>query len=380
MTARLPRALHPGAWWLWALGLATAASRTANPLLLGLVLAVAGFVVVSRREDAPWSRSYAVFLRLGLAVIAIRVVAHALFAPAVPGGHVLVTLPSVTLPDWLAGVRVGGDVTAETVVAAAYDGLRLATMLACLGAANALANPKKLLKAMPGAVYEAGVAVVVAMSVTPQLVGSVGRVREARRLRGRPYKGIRGLRGLAMPVLQGALDRAITLAAAMDSRGYGRAADRSRRVRRATAVLTLGGLVGVCLGLYGVLDPTRSGGAGLPVLVVGLVAAGGGLALGGRRVARTRYRPDPWRWPEWVVGATGVLAGAVLWVASAHDPALWPTVTPWVWPTLPLVPAAAVLGALLPAWVAPQLPRPSTAEDAGTVAPDATSPRTGVAA
>ena len=29
-----PRWLHPGAWWLWALGLATAASRTTNPLLL----------------------------------------------------------------------------------------------------------------------------------------------------------------------------------------------------------------------------------------------------------------------------------------------------------------------------------------------------------
>src|ERR671939_669735 len=25
-------ALHPGAWWLWALGLGTAASRTTNPL------------------------------------------------------------------------------------------------------------------------------------------------------------------------------------------------------------------------------------------------------------------------------------------------------------------------------------------------------------
>ena len=379
MTARLPRPLHPGAWWLWALGLATAASRTTNPLLLGLILAVAGFVVASRREDAPWSRSYGVFLRLGLAVIAIRVVAHALFAPADPGGHVLFTLPSVTLPDWLAGVRLGGPVTAETVVAAAYDGLRLATMLACLGAANALANPKRLLKTMPGAVYEAGVAVVVAMSVTPQLVGSVGRVREARRLRGRPYKGVRGLRGLAMPVLQGALDRAITLAAAMDSRGYGRAPGRSRRVRRTTAALTLGGLVGVCLGLYGVLDPTRTGGAGLPVLAVGIAAAVGGLVLGGRRVARTRYRPDPWRWPEWVVSATGVLAGAALWVSAAHDPALAPTVTPWVWPTLPPLPTAAVLVALLPAWVAPPVPRPPAVVEPST-APDAATRREGVAA
>ena len=38
---RLPRALHPLAWWLWALGLTVAASRTTNPLLLGAVLGVA---------------------------------------------------------------------------------------------------------------------------------------------------------------------------------------------------------------------------------------------------------------------------------------------------------------------------------------------------
>ena len=32
--ARLPRDLHPVAWWVWALGLATAASFTTNPLVL----------------------------------------------------------------------------------------------------------------------------------------------------------------------------------------------------------------------------------------------------------------------------------------------------------------------------------------------------------
>ena len=35
------RDLHPLAWWVWALGLAAAASRTTNPLLLGLVIGVA---------------------------------------------------------------------------------------------------------------------------------------------------------------------------------------------------------------------------------------------------------------------------------------------------------------------------------------------------
>jgi len=52
---RLPRVLHPVAWWIWALGLATAASLTTNPLLLALVLGVAGIVVAARRTDAPWA-------------------------------------------------------------------------------------------------------------------------------------------------------------------------------------------------------------------------------------------------------------------------------------------------------------------------------------
>ena len=79
---------------MWALGLATAASRTTNPLLLGLIVAVAGWVVSRRRPDAPWARSYAVFLRLGLLVIAIRV-AFTVVLGAGAGTHVLLTLPEM---------------------------------------------------------------------------------------------------------------------------------------------------------------------------------------------------------------------------------------------------------------------------------------------
>ena len=50
-----PRNLHPGAWWLWAIGLAAAASRTQNPVPL-LILAVAGLVVSARRSP-PRGRS-----------------------------------------------------------------------------------------------------------------------------------------------------------------------------------------------------------------------------------------------------------------------------------------------------------------------------------
>ena len=346
------RSLHPGAWWVWASGLATAASRTTNPLVLGLILAVAGYVVAARRTRAPWARAYGFYLKMGLVVVAIRVVFAAVFGAPVPG-RVLVHLPGLTLPHWAAGVRLGGDVTLEGVLGAAYAGLQLATMLACVGAANALANPRRLLRAVPGALYEVGVAVVVALSFSPQLVEGIGRVRAARRLRGRPHTGLRGLRGVAMPVLEGALERSVDLAAAMDARGFGRgAADPGSR--RRSGALTLAGLLGVCAGLYGLLDAESPAALGLPVLVAGAAVAAGGLALGGRRATRSRYRPDHWGALEWAVAGSGVVAAlGVIVGAALDDAALAPATSPLVAPALPVVPMLAVLVALLPAWLAP---------------------------
>ena len=268
----LPRHLHPGAWWLWALGLATAASRTTNPLLLALVVAVAGYVVVARRSATPWAGAYGVFLRLGLVIVVIRVLMGAVFG-VTQGTTVLFTLPDLPLPGWFSGVRLGGPVTAETAVAALYDGLRLAAVIICVGAANALVTPTRLLRCVPAALYEVGVAVVVALTLAPQLIRSAGRVREARRLRGRAERGFKALRGIAVPVLEGALEHSLELAAAMDSRGYGRRATVHPAVRRAASALTLSGLLGVCAGLYGLLDAGSPPLLGLPLLGLGLALA-----------------------------------------------------------------------------------------------------------
>lgn len=356
--ARAPRsaragALHPGAWWIWALGLGTAASRTTNPLLLALLIGVAGYVVATHRSDAPWARSYTAFVKLAGAVLLIRLVFAVVLGSPVPGTHVIVTLPELPLPHWTQGIRVGGRVTAEGVVFALYDGLKLATLLVCVGAANALANPARLLKSLPGALYEAGVAVVVALTFAPHLIADAQRLRAARRLRGRPDRGVRGLLHVGLPVLEGALERSVALAAAMDARGYGRTAQVPPAVRRTTGALTLGGLLGVCAGTYGLLT-AEGGGYGLPVLLAGVAAALGGLWLGGRRSLRTRYRPDTWGVRAWLVAGSGVAVAALMILAASSDPAaLRPGVVPLVAPGLPLGPAAAVLLGLLPAFVAP---------------------------
>ncbi|KND26752.1 cobalt ABC transporter permease [Streptomyces europaeiscabiei] len=370
---RLPRTLHPVAWWIWALALATAVSRTNNPLLLFLVLAVLGYVITLRRTDAPWARGFTYYLYLALTVVAIRVVFRAVFATGItPHDHYLFSLPRIPTPDWYAGIQLGGPVSLEAVLSAATDGLRLACMLCCIGAANTLANPKRALRVLPGALYELGVAVTVSISVAPQLVQSVQRVARARRLRAGRNKGLKALRGIVVPVLEDALERSLRLAAAMDSRGYGRAGSATPRSRRLTGALMLLGMCGLCAGAYGLLDATAPKLLGLPALAVGSVLCLAGLRLGGRRVTRTTYRPDPWRFAEWAVASCGVLSAVLLFVNVGYNPAeLNPSIYPLSWPTLPLVPAAAILLAGAAGFLAPPPSAPT---------PYITAPRTEEAA
>jgi len=353
---RLPRLLHPAAWWGWAIGLAMAASRTTNPLLLALVVAVAGYVVAARRELGAAS-PFGAFLRLGLFVITLRVLFQALLGSGVPGHTVLLTLPEVPLPLGSSGVRLGGPVTLEGVLVAAHDGARLAAVLACIGAANALASPRRLLRYVPATLYEVGTALVVALTYAPQLVEDAQRVRAARRLRGHAGRGPRELARLAVPVLDSALERSLDLAASMESRGYGRSVFRDARSRRRATALTLAGLCGVVAGVYGLLDGGSAPLLGLPLLVAGSTAAAASLAVGARRDPRSRYRPDPWAAPEWIVLASGLAAGGLVLVAAQRAvPGIVLQTSPAVWPTLPALPTLGLLLGLLPAWLSPMPP------------------------
>ncbi len=343
VTTRL--STHPLAWWAWALGLAAAASRTTNPLLLLLIVAVAAFVVAARRPMSTWARGFRAYLIFGMVVVAIRTVFHIVLGGGY-GETVLVQLPEIVLPEWSAGIRIGGAVTAEGLVGAVYDGLRLATLLVCVGAAVTLADPRRLLKSLPGALYEAGLVVVVAVSMAPALIESAVRVRRARALRGTPARGLRAFRSIAMPVLDQALGRAVALAAAMDARGYGRVGTLTARARRATVVLLLGGLLGLCLAAYGLLDEATPLSVAIPALVVGVAASVTGLVVGSRRMVRSRYRPDRFDLRSIAVAVCGLIVVALFFLTGfgvSH-----PSTLPLVWPKLDWLPVLGLAVAALP--------------------------------
>jgi len=349
----LARDLHPVAWWTWAIGLAVASSATTNPWVQLLLVAVTVLVVAACRSDHPWSRSFRLYLTLGAAIVVLRVGWRLLVGGSYPGVVVL-DLPRVPLPDWVLGISLLGPVTREALLAGLYDGLRLATIVICVGAANSLANPKRLLRSLPPALHEVGTALVVAVTVLPQLTASLARVRAAQRLRAGEDRRVRGLRRLLVPVLEDTLERSLALAAGMDTRGYGRAGPASPAQRRTTGTLMATGLVGVLVGTYLTLDRTIPQTPARLLLVIGVLLAVAGLVVSGRRVPRTRYRPDPWLVPETLVAASGLTTAAVgLWVAHHQVPIAFPDVT-----SVPQVSLVLLLGALVGALAALVAPPP----------------------
>lgn len=345
-----PRTLHPGAWWLWALGLGAAATRTTNPVPLLLVIVVSWFVATARRDGSD-SGSFALFFRLALVVIALHVVLQALLSRSAQGTTVLLDLPEIPLPS-ATGLKLGGQVTLEAVLAAVYRGLQLAAIFCCIGAANAVGNARRLLRSLPAAVYELGIATTIALTFAPQLVTDARRVNEAARLRDIP-PGVRRLGRLAMPVFEGSLERSVDLAAAMDARGYGRTGGHDPARRRVTIALVLAGGIGLAAGLYGLLTQQ---GYGLIALLAGAVAAVAGLRLGARRIGRTRYRPDPWGLPELLVVGCGLApVVAAWWTASARPELAMPSPEAAL-PAVPLIAVLGILVALLPAFLTPPVP------------------------
>ncbi|MDR2930191.1 MAG: energy-coupling factor transporter transmembrane protein EcfT [Propionibacteriaceae bacterium] len=347
------RGLHPGAWWAWALGCAVVASRTTNLVLLAVLIAVIAFTVVWSRTDAPWARAFRLYVWLGLLIVVLRLGFRILFGAK--GSTVVLWLPQWRLPGVFSAVTLFGPVSAEAVMSALQSGVQLAAMVLAVGAANALANPKRLLAAVPAALYEWGTVVIIALTVFPQLAESVVRVRRARQLRAEAGRGTHLIRTVAMPVLSDGLDRSLLLAGAMDSRGYGRSSLVRPAVRRASSVMILAATLALCVGAYGLLDTGRTPWwMGLPMVVTGLVVAVVGLRWLGLRVKRTRYRPDRFGSREAWMCATAVVSAAAMMVVDVVWPvAAFPAAEPLGWPQVSLVGLGAVLLLLAPVVIAP---------------------------
>lgn len=301
---------HPVSWWIWAIGIAVATTRSPGIVSTVILLGALVTVVWLCHENSAFSRAFPAYLALATAVVIVRVVFYVLVGIKT-GGDVLVPLPRIPLPDWAGGIALLGPVSASGLLAAASAGLALGALLVCFGSAVALTNPQRTLRSLPASLHLLGTSAVIAMTLAPQLVESWQRVRRAQALRGRSLRGRQAVAATTLPVLEDALERSIALAASMDSRGYARV---HRGSSRTVLALMLGALVGAALGTYALLDGSGPRWLALPLLAAGAVAAITGSIIASRRIATTTYRPDSWGVRESLIAGCGV-AVAVLAVA-----------------------------------------------------------------
>jgi len=298
---------HPGAWWLAGISLALSASLSSNLLVLLGICALAMSTVRLCRDESPWARSIRFYLILGFVVVVLRVLFRVVFNLADARTDIFLSLPSISIDLGFGNtLHLLGAISVLSMKAALVDGLRLAAIILAIGMANSLANPRKLLRATPGALYEIATAISIAINLAPQLITSLNRVRRSRGLRGHS-KGIKAIPGIVIPVLEDTIEQSMQLAASMSARGFGRRGNRTTKNVLITRITTFLALTFIVAGVAMLLISNASQLIDLSVLVTGLVFAFISFKLSSGRVNRTQYIVLRWQLGDAVVLTLGAL-------------------------------------------------------------------------
>jgi energy-coupling factor transport system permease protein len=299
--------LDSRAWLAWAAAIMLPLLLGRNPYMLvalfAIVLAVrAAWSQIAARQFAAWGW----FLRLALVVVLISVLFNVLTVHA--GETVLVHL-SDRLPI------IGGALTFNALVFGLLSGLAIFTLVLTGTTVAALLDWSALMRTLPARATPFAVAGSVAWSFLPQSAVAWREIREAQEARGHRIRGPRDLPPLIIPLLAGALERAMTMAESLESRGFGATGTSSQVHGLATALASaLAALAAFALA------------SGRLVLgaVAGVIAlAGFAFAWRGGTpgVARTRYRTRRWRRADSIMVAGAATSALVTLVRLQTTPA-----------------------------------------------------------
>jgi energy-coupling factor transport system permease protein len=201
--------MNPRALGAWALAGVTIALATGNPVYRVLVLLCALNVVMALRRPGASVRG----LLIALAVAAAIAIATTTLASHT-GQHAFLVLPS--------GIPViGGPLTLEAALFGLSTGIGIAAAVLAAAPLSLVLEPHALVDALPAALARTGAAIGTALNLIPGIARSATEIRDAQRMRGWRSRRVREWPDLAVPVVLTALEGSITLAEAMEARGYG---------------------------------------------------------------------------------------------------------------------------------------------------------------
>jgi energy-coupling factor transport system permease protein len=274
-------------WIAWVLAAAAITTVARNPLYTLLMLIVVA--VVARFCALPGSSNGLPVVRLGVVILLFATLFNGLSIHI--GNTILFRLP----PSW---PWIGGPITLEAAVFGLDVGLVLLTLLFTFSTFNAILPTSELVRLTPRALRDLGVVTLIAVTYIPETTRQLKRIREAQAIRGHRIRSVKDWRPILIPLLIGGLERAMGLAEAMVSRGYGATADA-----RQPFAVQIGLVAGLLLALLGWVLTFWISWIGWLLLSAGAVLVGILLYRLGRSTPYTRYRPR-----RWMRGDTAVLA------------------------------------------------------------------------
>lgn len=293
---------HPLTWWLLGISLSLSSTVSASPVIPAAVCVLAILVMaVANRFGVKGNLALSFYLLLAVGVIISRLVFKVVFNVHTSSEPTLLALPRFEVNLGFGDpVTILGNVSATTLLSATLDGTRLAAIILGIALAVTLAEPKKLLRSTPAALFEIGAAVSMAINLVPQLIKSYKRVKQAQKLRGITGR-VSAFAGTAIPVLEDAIDSSLTLAASMSSRGFG--LQVNSRARLITGLMSL--VAVLCIAVASYLTIT-SGSEFLWLLLAGLLVATGSLLIASKAAIRTKLVPDKFKGMDWMVSAAAL--------------------------------------------------------------------------
>lgn len=328
-------------WLVWGVCAMVPMLISRHPLVVFqmLVTVLAVRMVWADRLAGGWSW----IVRVASILVVIGIVFNALTVHA--GNHVLLRIPE-GLP------LVGGPVTLNAVVYGLVSGFAMLTLV-LIGTLVASALVwADLVRSLPARIAPLAVAGSVAWSFLPGASRAFSDIRESQASRGHRVRGVRDVPQLVVPLIEGGLERALTMSEALEARGFGTSVEEgpSRTTYRWSLVTIVGGLV---VGAYA-LAMDRLG-----IAATGFLFSGGALLIAARagtpQTPRPRYREMRWTPVDRIVAGASVISLVLfLWrqTAAGHT-VIFNPYPDLVLPGMDILMILALAVLLLPAVISP---------------------------
>jgi energy-coupling factor transport system permease protein len=203
-------------WILWLVAAMTILLTTRNPFYILMMLAGLfglGRRLAKDRNNIPWVTPN---LRFLLTMILLSTLINGAFSHT--GNTVLFTIPQ----SW---PLIGGDITVESLVYGAINGLVIGALYLLFNILNLALNTKQITRLIPRAFHPIAVVITIALTFFPSIQQRAREIKEAQMIRGNPMKKISDWIPIMIPLLVTSLENAILLAESMTARGFHKQTD-----------------------------------------------------------------------------------------------------------------------------------------------------------